>query len=101
MAAWQLNESRGAGGSDKVWKLSKEGDGLTIGRAAYCDIQVLVSAPGGVNWHKGTAHWWHDPAFQSQSVEKKQSTIKWDEKRESFIIHDLGSSNVVRYSMLY
>ena len=43
MAAWQLNETRGLGGGDRVWKLSREGDGLTIGRAAYCDIHVLVS----------------------------------------------------------
>ena len=43
MAVWQLSESRGLGGSDRVWRLSREGDGLTIGRAAYCDIQILVS----------------------------------------------------------
>jgi pSer/pThr/pTyr-binding forkhead associated (FHA) protein len=74
MDAWQLNESRGIGGSDRVWRLRKEGDGLTVGRAAYCDIQVL-----------------------SQSVEKKHSVIKWDERKGSYVIHDLGSSNGVRW----
>lgn len=73
MSVWQLNESRGLGGNDRVWRLSREGDGLTIGRAAYCNVQVL-----------------------SQAVEKKHSIIKWDERKENFVIHDLGSSSVVR-----
>ena len=53
MDAWQLDESRGFGGSDRVWRLRKEGDGLTVGRAAYCDIHVLVSPYNPVRWEGG------------------------------------------------
>ena len=40
---WQVRERRRQGGSDKVWTLGKEGEGLSVGRATYCDVQVLVS----------------------------------------------------------
>ena len=101
MAVWHLNESRGVGGSVRVWKLSKEGDGLSVGRASYCDIQILVRhCPVRVcrralirTHHRSrTRH----SRLQSQSVEKKHSIINWDQKQEGYIVHDLGSVDGVR-----
>ena len=34
--------------------------------------------------------------IQSQSVEKRHCVIEWDQKRESYVIRDLGTVNGVR-----